>query len=77
MRLAPPRARGGAPADRDHAALKINRRHSVGGPIVRSYGVPNWDEIFGGKKGSSKKSTASTAAKKSAKRPAKRASKKK
>lgn len=22
----------------------------MGGPIVRSYGVPNWEEIFGNKK---------------------------
>jgi hypothetical protein len=49
----------------------------VSGPIVRSYGVPNWDEIFGGKKSTGKsagkrKSTAEAGAKSGKKSPRKK-----
>ena len=31
------------------AISEEGRIPDVGGPIIRSYGVPNWDDIFGGK----------------------------
>lgn len=46
----------------------------MSGPIVRTYGMPNWDDIFGKKTADGKKTTKATAKKKS---PAKKAPAKK
>lgn len=42
----------------------------MSGPIVRSYGVPNWDEIFGGGADKAAEPKKKAKGKKAAKKPA-------